>query len=301
MMRDLQTPILFVLSAALYGAMPIAYVLAGEGEAARTAAFAVLLVSAAPLLLLSSRSFRAVLFRSCRDLPLLGLAALNLISFLASLQLMFLALERGEAGMAAVLIEVWPVFQVWILALLMRDRRGLGPFRTGLLGAGGVFGVIYLSHDGQAVPLMPVLFGLGSALMMGVAASIKVLAVLRMRDRHRAGPLQSTLLLTLLGLPAAVLMAAPHLGSAGLGAAGGGAALLIAALSFSSSLAATLGTYKMRDVSAFLLFLLTPVFGLIFLGLIGEVKLGPSGPFGVVILLALNALALLPRPAPRSA
>ena len=294
-MRDMRTPILFTLSAALYGALPVAYLLSGEGEAARTAALAVLLISAAPLVLLPSASFRRTLLRSVRDIPLLGISAINLISFLASLQLMFLALERGEAGMAAVLVEVWPVFQVWILALLMRDRRGLGPFRTGLLGAGGVVGVIYLSHDGQAVPLMPVLFGLGSALMMGVAASMKVLAVLRMRDRQQAGPLQSTLLLTLLGLPAAILMASPHLGSGGLSAEGGAAALLIAGLTFGSSLTATLGTYRMRDVSAFLLFLLTPVFGLIFLALIGGVKLGPAGPFGVTILLALNAVALLPR------
>jgi drug/metabolite transporter (DMT)-like permease len=203
--------------------------------------------------------------------------------------------------MAAVLVEVWPVFQVWILALLLRERSGLGPYRTALLGAGGVIGVIYLSHDGQAVPLIPVLFGLGSALLMGVSASMKAISVLRMRDRHAASPIEATLLLTLLGLPAALLMASPHIGSAGLGAAGAAAAILIAALTFGSSLAATLGTYLMRDAGAFLLFLLTPVFGLLFLALIGEVKLGPAGPFGVVILIALNALALQPRPEPRTA
>jgi hypothetical protein len=300
-MRDLRTPTLFTLSAALYGALPVAYLLVGEGEAARSAALAVLLVSALPILVLPDRSFRTVLMRAGRDFPLIGLAAVNLLAFLASLRLMFLALEQGEAGMAAVLVEIWPVFQVWILALLMRGTGGPGPLRAALLGVGGVIGVIYLSHDGNEVPVAPVLLGLGSALMMGVSTSVKVLAVLRMRDRHGASPLHATLLLTLLGLPAALLAAAPHLEGGGVGAAGLAAATLIAALTIGSSLAATLGTYTMRDVSAFLLFLLTPVFGLLFLGLIGEVKLGPSGPFGVLILLALNGIALLPRPGPRPA
>lgn len=300
-MRNLRTPLLFTLSAALYGALPIAYLLVGEGGAARSAAFAVLLVSALPLLALPDRPFRAVLLRAARDLPLLGLAAINLAAFLASLRLMFLALERGEAGVAAVLVEVWPVFQVWILAIFMRGGTRPDPVRTALLGVGGMIGVIYLSHDGGEVPIAPVLLGLGSALMMGLSTSVKAIAVLRMRDRHGASPLQATLLLTLLGLPAALLAAAPHLGSVGVGASGLAAAALIGALTFGSTLAATLGTYTMREVSAFLIFLLTPVFGLLFLGLIGEVGLGPAGPFGVLILLALNALALLPRTRTRPA
>lgn len=298
MMYALRTPILFTLSAALYGALPVSYLLVGAGEAARSAALAVLLVSVAPLLALPSRRFRALLGSAMRDLPLLGLAGVNMLAFLASLRLMFLALERGEAGVAAVLVEIWPVFQVWIMALLMRGQGRVDPVRNAVLGLGGVAGVVYLSYDGQAVPIVPVLLALGSALLMGVATSLKAIAVLRMRDRHAADPLQSTLLLTLLALPVALLTAAPHLGGGGLTGAGGAAALLIAVLTFGSGLAATLGTYTMRDVSAFLLFLLTPVFGLIFLGLMGEVKFGPAGPYGVLILLSLNALVLLPRPKP---
>jgi hypothetical protein len=294
MMRNLQTTLFFVLSAALYGALPVSYLVSGQGDAARSSALAVLIVSAAPILLLPSRDFRSLLFRAGRDMPLLGLAAINLIAFLLSIRLMFLAVERGDPGVATVLVEVWPVFQVWIMSILMRDPGRLGPVRSTVLGLGGVIGVICLSHDGRSVPLIPVLLALGSALMMGVATSMKAFAVLRMRDRHGAGPLHASLLLTLLALPVALMTAAPYLGTGGLTAAGGGAAILIAALTLGSGVAATLGTYTMRDVSAFLIFLLTPVFGLAFLALLGQVKLGPAGPYGVLILLTLNALVILP-------
>lgn len=297
-MRDLRTLTLFTLSAALYGALPVAYLLGGGGDPAQVAALVSLFISGAPVLLLSSGHARRLFFRMVRDPGLLGLAALNTVSFLLSLRLMFIALGDGNPGVVAVLVEVWPVFQVYLLALMMRDPGRVGLFRMIVFGIGGVFGVSYLSYDGGEIPIIPVLTALGSALMMGLASSTKAIAVIRMRDRHDASPLMATLFLKFLALPVALIVAFPYMGLDLFSGSVGMSALLIAALTFGSALAATIGTYAMRNVSSFLLFLLTPLFGLVFLSLIGDVKFGPAGPFGVLILLSLNALALIPaRPA----
>lgn len=289
------TNLSYILSAALYGVIPLVSLLLPTGASFLLSGLISLMISVTMLPGLLVPRWRQSLKRVLSSPRLLLMGGAGPFILLIYFGLMFIALDKGHAGTVIILVETWPLFQAYLICLIMPERfTGFAP-RDILVGVIGVIGLVYISQGSISLDWITLVCGLSAAVAMALSSGIKTKFVIEMKEINDVGVVESFFMVSMIGLPVMALFTGAMLLAQRGAEVHWEAPVVIGAISIASTLLASLGSIYMKSSSSLFIFLLTPVFGVIFTGFYLGFDLGVLSLSGFAILLVVNAICMLPR------
>lgn len=286
----------YTISSACFSAIPAIYLIyPSEAGVLSVALFVNFFISLIGLGGFAVSRWRDSFFKVIQDPTKVTLAFLNPVFLTFYYVLLLLSMSRGAPALSILVAECWPLAQIWLMRFVMPDRAEIISPKHKMLAMTVVLGLIFLTNGHVEFDLFAALFAIGAALSMGMATSIKTRFVIDANRDLGCGPFEVAFLIKVTPFPLLLLAICALYWSGGMDGMSVAGPVLVGLLSMVSTIFANAGNITMRSNVSLILFSLTPIFGMVFIGLIEGIDIQVMSVCGVIVLICANILSAWPQ------